>query len=309
MAATQQVFKALSDDIRLRILRAVSMAEVSVAELVQVLGLPQSTVSRHLKPLRDAELVEPRREATSVYYHTGPEFRKNGFQSFLAERLSEVERAGEDRASVRRVLDARRSRSREFFDKVAGQYRSLTQPGGGWQALAAAFAAGFRGHTIADLGAGEGDVSLLLAPYARRVIAVDLSPRMLGTLAERAEQDGLSERVETREGDLDRLPLSDGEADTVILSQALHHAAQPAQAVREAARVCRPGGCLLILDLAQHEQTWVREEWADLWMGFAEADLERWIGEAGLTHDVTRRLHGSTPDLSVLVVTGRKPDG
>ena len=281
-------------------------AELSVAELVGVLGLPQSTVSRHLKPLRDTGLVEARREGTSVYYRRGTVLADPGLADMLSHRLKEVPDAAEDLASVRRVLEARRSRSREFFDRVAGSYSTLTEPGGGWRVLSTALAVGFSGKVVADLGAGEGGLSLLLARHAKRVTAVDQSPKMLRLVEERAADLGVSESLSVAEGDLEALPLPDGSVDAAFLSQALHHAARPDKALAEAARIVKPGGSLIILDLARHEQDWVREEWADQWLGFEESELRAWMDAAGV--DITRleKEAGSTPELSVLIVTGTK---
>ena len=152
------VFKALGDEARLRILRAVEIAELSVAELVSVLKLPQSSVSRHLKPLRDSDLLDTRREGTSVYYRRGSVFQDAAFAQLLSEKLSELPGASRDRAAVDRALALRRKESTKFFDEIAGRYGSLTQPGGGWQGMAAALAAGFSGKTVADVGCGEGDL-------------------------------------------------------------------------------------------------------------------------------------------------------
>ena len=306
--ATLELFKALSDEVRLRIMRAISAAELSVAELVAVLRLPQSTVSRHLKPLRDAGLVSARREGTSVYYHPGPAAAEAGMDELLAQRLGEVPFADEDLSSVRRMLDARRQRSKEFFDRVAGGYETLTQPGGGWSALAAALAAGFAGRDVADLGAGEGALTLLLARFARSVTAVDLSPEMLRELQARATGAGDRARIRTVEGDIESLPLDDACVDAAFLSQALHHAARPAKAVAEAARVLRPGGRLVVLDLVQHEQEWVREQWADQWLGFDMAEMDMWMTSAGLTPKVIEPLAGSTPELAVLLAVADKND-
>jgi ArsR family transcriptional regulator len=222
-------------------------------------------------------------------------------QEVLQQRLGEVQHAGEDMSSVRRVLDARRKRSRDFFDRVAGGYETLTQPGGGWPALAAALAAGFTGREVADLGAGEGGLTLLLARFARSVTAVDQSPEMLRELAERAGEAGCQECIRLIKGDLESLPLDDGSVDAAFLSQALHHAARPALAVKEAARILRPGGCLVILDLVRHEQEWVREQWADQWLGFDLAEVETWMLSAGLSPGAVERLSGSPPELSVLL--------
>lgn len=300
------LFKALADDCRLRILRAVSMAELSVAELVRVLGLPQSTVSRHLKPLRESGLLETRRNGTSVYYHRGGAFGDADLASVLERHLAELPMEQEDRTSVRRVLDQRRAHNRAFFDEVAGRYGSLTEPGGGWPALAAGLAVGFSGRTVADLGAGEGALSLLLARCCRQVVAVDLSPRMLMLLRDAADKAGLGERVRTVEGDLEGLPLADGSMDAVFLSQALHHASDPKVALAEAARILKPEGRLILLDLWAHEQEWVREAYADVWLGFDPGDLEPALVAAGLEIGVTARLPGATPELPVLFMEAMK---
>ncbi|MDF3130042.1 metalloregulator ArsR/SmtB family transcription factor [Kiritimatiellaeota bacterium B1221] len=300
------LFKALSDECRLRILRAVSQAELSVAELVRVLGMPQSTVSRHLKPLRECGLLETRRNGTSVFYHRGPAFSDSDLHQVIDRSLSQIPGANEDKASVRLILDERISRNRDFFDDLAGRYGSLTEPGGGWSAVAAALAIGFTGCKVADVGAGEGALTLQLARFCEQVIAVDLSPRMLMTLRNIADEAGLGERVMTLEGDLEKLPIDDGEMDVVFISQALHHAAQPQAAIREAARCLCPGGRLVVLDLVAHEQEWVREQYADLWLGFEPGELESYFEKAGLTCGKGAQLPGATPDLPVLLMTAVK---
>ena len=302
-----EIFRALADDVRLRLLNAVLAAELSVAELVEVMGLPQSTVSRHLRPLRESGLLETRREGTSVYYRRGAALSDREFASLLERRLRELGTAERDAKAVRSVLDQRRKRSREFFEKVAGRYGELTQPGGGWPALAAGLAAGFSGRTVLDLGCGEGALTLLLARFAKRVTAVDQSKAMLRHVRARAKDDGLADHVETVEGDLERVPLPDAGHDAVFLSQALHHAARPAHAIREAARLLNPGGHLVVLDLARHAQDWVRSEWADQWLGFEEDELRAWMGEAGLTPLRVQRLGEAAPaDLAVLLAVGSK---
>ncbi len=306
MADSLELLKALSDMARLRIVRSISQAELSVAELVSVLGLPQSTVSRHLKPLRDAGLVETRRNGTSIYYRRGEAFSDAVLARFVDEQVRKMPHASEDRASVRRVLDLRKRKSRDFFDRIAGSYGSLTEPGGGWPALSAGLAAGFWGREVADLGAGEGALTMLLAKYAAKVTAVDASPQMLRHLEEKADNEGLAERVRVAEGDIESLPLPDACMDAAFLSQSLHHAARPEQAIAEAARILKKDGLLIVLDLVKHEQDWVREQWADQWLGFEEAEVEGWFTEAGLECLHTERLSGSTPDLAVLTVVGRK---
>ena len=306
MSNPLEIFRALADEVRLRILSALMGAELSVAELVEVLGLPQSTVSRHLKPLREAGLVETRREGTSVYYRRGALVHEPDLAPLLENRLRALRTSERDSASVRRVLDLRRQRSKDFFEKMAGRYESLTQPGGGWEALAAALAAGFAGQDVADLGAGEGALTMLLARFAKSVVAVDQSKAMLREVREKARRAGLGDRVKVAEGDFEDLPLKANSVDAVFVSQALHHAARPGHAVAAAARLLRSGGKLVILDLVRHEQDWVREQWADQWLGFEAREVQGWMEAAGLQALVTERLSGAAPDLAVLLAVGVK---
>ena len=300
------IFKALADEVRLRILHAIMLAELSVAELVSVMKLPQSTVSRHLKPLRDAGLVDTRRDGTSVYYRKGDALSDEQFGGLLEERLRDLPTAKQDANAVRQALDQRRRRSREFFDKVAGQYSGLTQPGGGWQALAAALAAGFAGRKVADIGSGEGALTLLLARFADKVIAVDQSPAMLKEVRREAKRCGVAARVEVAEGDLEKLPLGDKSVDAAFLSQALHHAARPEAAVLEAARIVKTGGQLVILDLSRHDQEWVRDQLADQWLGFDAEELAGWIKAAGMKLAVTELIDGGMKEFKLLLAVGIK---
>ena len=302
------VFKALSDEGRLRILRAVEISELSVAEIVQALKMPQSSGSRHLKPLRDSGLLETRREGTSVYYRRGPVFQDASFAQLLTEKLAELHGADCDRAAVDRVLEQRRKESTKFFDEIAGRYSSLTQPGGGWQGLAAALAAGFSGKLVADIGCGEGDLTLLLARFAKRVTAVDISAQMLRVVQERSADAGVAGRVTVEKGDLENLPLKTQSEDAVFVSQVLHHAVRPAMALKEAGRVLKPGGQLILLELARHDQEWVRDEWADQWLGFSERELKGWLNEAGLKTQIFQTLEGPEPAFSIVLVVAEKTD-
>lgn len=306
MAELLDIFKALGDEVRLRVLRSVEIAELSVAELVSVLKLPQSSVSRHLKPLRDSGLLETRREGTSVYYHRGPVFQDPSFAQLLSEKLGELPGASRDRAAVDRALEQRRKESTKFFDEIAGRYGSLTQPGGGWQGMAAALAAGFSGKIVADIGCGEGDLTLLLARFAKRVTAVDLSAQMLRVVQERCKEAGVAGCVLVEKGDLERLPLKESSQDAVFVSQVLHHAARPVKALKEAARILKPGGQMILLDLARHDQEWVRDEWADQWLGFDEHELRGWLKEAGLKPEIFQTLEGLSPAFSVVMIVARK---
>ena len=306
MSGILDIFKALADEARLRILRSIDQAELSVAELVQALELPQSTVSRHLKPMREAGLVASRREGTSVYYHRGPLFRDAAFTGLLTERLQEITVAHRDAAAVDRVVEQRRRRSRDFFDGIAGRYGSLTEPGGGWHALAAGLAAGYAGKKVGDLGCGEGVLTLLLARFAEQVVAIDQSEKMLSLVAEKAAEQHLVERLDLRLGNLEDLALEGEAFDALFLSQSLHHTSKPEEVVKAAAAGLRPGGQMIILDLVRHEHEWAREEWADQWLGFDPLETRDWFTKAGMNTRVLETLPGATPDLAVLIVVGEK---
>lgn len=306
MSDILDIFKALADEGRLRILRSIDQAELSVAELVQALEMPQSSVSRHLKPMREAGLVASRRDGTSVYYNRGELFRDAAFARILNERLKEIAVANRDAAAVERVIDLRRKKSRDFFDEIAGRYGSLTEPGGGWQALAAGLAAGFAGKKVADLGCGEGALALLLARFADKVIAFDQSKKMLDLVSEKANEQNVLDRLDLRVGQLEDLDLSGGDYDAVFISQALHHTSNPEDVVRIASNGLKSGGQLVILDLERHEHEWTREEWADQWLGFDPIEIRDWLNGAGIEPIVVDSLPGSIPDLSVLIVVGTK---
>lgn len=298
----------MADEVRLRIIRAVSSAELSVAELVQVVELPQSSVSRHLKPLRDVKLLETRRDGTYIYYRRGPALADPLLAQFLDEQVQQLEGGERDREAVARVLSMRSQRSREFFDQVAGQYGSLSEPGGGWPALAMALGVGFAGRDVADLGAGEGDLTLLLARFARSVVALDASAEMLKHLGARLRKEERGTTVNLLQGELEELPILSDSVDAVFLSQALHHVGQPAVAIREAARILRPQGWLIVLDLHQHDQEWMREHWADLWLGFNPGQIREWIAEAGLRPYYSESLTGGNSAIDVLIFVARKEE-
>ena len=306
MGSILDIFKALADEGRLRILRAIDQAELSVAELVQALDMPQSTVSRHLKPMREAGLVAARRDGTSVYYNRGVLFHDVAFAQILSERLQEISVAHRDAAAVERVVELRRRRSREFFDEIAGRYGTLTEPGGGWQALAAGLAAGFSGKVVGDLGCGEGALSLLLSRFAKKVVAFDQSEKMLRLVAEKAEEQKTRERLDLRVGNLEHMDLPAESFDALFLSQSLHHTANPERVIRSVAKGLKCGGTMVVLDLVRHEHEWTRDEWADQWLGFDPLETRDWLVNSGMEPVAVDSLTGATPDLAVLIAVAVK---
>ena len=306
MAILLEILKVLADEARLRIVRALLQAELSVAELVQALNLPQSTVSRHLKPLKQVGLLSSRRDGTSVYYGRGPLFQEQDVQALLDNRINEVSFANEDSMRVEHVLEIRRRKNADFFDELAGKYQSLAAPGGGWDALAAGMAAGFSGKQVADLGCGEGELSIMVGRFAEHVTCIDQSQKMLDFVKERAQSMKIDHRFNFTQRDLNDLSLSEQSYDAVFISQSLHHVDDPEAVVKQAAFSLRKGGVLIILDLLRHEHEWTREQWADQWLGFEPSMISTWMNEAGLAVLSTEGLSGSVADLSVIMVVAKK---
>ena len=301
-----EILKVLADEARLRILRAVDQTELSVAELVDALEMPQSTVSRHLKPLKQIGLLQSRREGTSVYYARGKLFTDPDFKPLLQNRLKDLPAAHSDAAKVDHVLDIRRRKRLRFFDQVAGQYESLSEPGGGWDALSTALAVGFSNQIVADLGCGEGALSLMLSRFAQQVTCVDQSQKMLNLVEERAKEIGTDGRLIFYEADLESFELNTSHYDAIFISQSLHHVSSPKEIIQRASAGLKTGGRIIILDLLKHDHEWTREQWADQWLGFMPEELTEWIAEAGLEIIRVERLKGFVPDLSVLMAVGVK---
>jgi ArsR family transcriptional regulator len=281
MPETLKALRALADPTRLRLLALLHGQELSVHELQEITGLGQSRISTHLGLLAEAGLVQARREGKRTYYGLA---RSNSTAAALldpalrgAEELPEREA---DQINLRRVLDLRAHRERLYFNQVAGRFGRSYGPGRSWQAFGQLLLRILPPLTVADLGSGEGLLSELLALRCRNVIAVDNSEKIIAFGAAKARKAGLK-NLEFRLGDLQDPPIADATVDVVILSQALHHAEDPPRALRSAHRILKPGGQVMILDLRQHTFAKARELYGDLWPGFAESDLHRWLEAAG----------------------------
>ena len=277
-----RLFKLLGDETRLRVIRLLMGASLTVTELKSALELPQSTISRHLGAMRRGGVVSDRREGAFVWYSLADMLvRDQALMSVIEDSVEHLSHAHADRKRLESVLEARREATREFFDSIAGNYQSVAKPGGGSEGLISAMMLGMSRSTIVDVGCGEGQIAVQLAKLGHRVLAVDSSRAMLAAVRKRLKRDGI-EGVELFEGDVESLPLDDGSGDMVLLSQILHHASRPERALAEAVRVCVSQGRVVVLDMLRHDQEWTREKMGDLWLGFDPVSLRGWMQDLGL---------------------------
>ena len=310
MSDRVRLLGALADPTRLRILFALKETELSVAELQEVLGVGQSRISNHLSLLKGVGLVRDRREGQRSYYRRGeaPSVALKEAWSFAEGAAMELATKTRDSEALRLVLSHRQEKSKRYFDAVAGRLGKKYCPGRSWEAVGRLLLALAPRETFADLGAGEGLISQLLAARAKKVIAVDNSPRMVEVGRDLAKRSGLK-NLEYRLGDLENPPIKPGSVDVAILSQALHHAVHPPKALEAAFKILHPGGRVLILDLAEHNFEAARELYADVWLGFAPADLGKMMREAGFegvsVEIVAREKEG--PGFQTILAVGHKP--
>lgn len=308
MNASWDLLKLLADSTRLRLLALLQHEELSVAELQEILGMAQSRISSQLALLRQADLVIDRREGKKAYYSL-----RNGLPHEHAALVRAAcdavsEEIAEDRINLGRILQKRRAHQEQYFNLIAGKLGRNYCPGRSWEAI---------GHLalrlappidIADLGAGEGLISQLLARHAKAVWCIDNSPRMIEVGTELARKNGLS-NLTYKLGDIEKVPLPDGSVDLAILSQALHHAIHPQSAVQEAFRILRKGGQILILDLKEHGFEKAHELYADVWLGFRESALHGFLKTAGFDHVEVSAVarEAAEPYFETLLAAGFKP--
>jgi ArsR family transcriptional regulator len=307
MPSIVKILRVIADPNRLRILLLLRDEELSVAELQEILVMGQSTISTHLSQLKQAELVEDRRTGKSNLYRLTTSGGGGVLNELMTQAAMEIPEAAADQAAMRLVLKKRSERMRSFFDSVAGRLGKDYVPGRSWKSLSEALIRLLPPMVIADLGAGEGTFSLLLAQRATKVIAVDTSAKMLEVGRAQALRHGLG-NIEFRQGDMEEVPIEDAQVDLVFFSQSLHHAVHPERAVHEAWRILRPGGRIVILDLAKHRFEEAREIYADEWLGFSEAELETMLGKAGFGDAQTSVVHKETeaPQFQTLLAVGDK---
>jgi SAM-dependent methyltransferase len=278
-AAILDQLAVLSDATRVRVLAVLEAHELTVSELCDVLRLPQSTVSRHLKTLADGGWVTSRREATSRFYAVNAEALPSsarGLWQVVRDQVGTAPGAAADARRLARVLDARRTASQAFFSSAAGEWGRLRDALFGAAAPNKALLGLLEPEwTVADLGCGTGHVSALVAPFVRRVVGVDASAPMLA-----AAGDVVPGNVELRQGTLEALPIGDAEVDVALLVLVLHHVPDPARALAEASRVLRPGGRLIVVDMLPHDRDDYRQRMGHVWLGFADAQMTKLLQAA-----------------------------
>jgi ubiquinone/menaquinone biosynthesis C-methylase UbiE/DNA-binding transcriptional ArsR family regulator len=308
--ASWDTLKLLSDPTRLRLLALLQREELSVAELQDILGMAQSRISSQLALLRQAEVVVDRRDGKKAFYSLRPSLdaRTLALLQAACDSVAELPELAEDRANLDRSLKKRRDHQEQYFNLIAGKLGKNYCPGRSWEAI---------GHlalrltpeiVIADLGAGEGLLSQLLARRASQVWCIDNSPRMVEVGTELAAKNGLG-NLTYKLGDIENVPLPDKSVDLAILSQALHHAQHPEAAVKEAFRILKPGGQILLLDLKEHTFEKAHELYADVWLGFKESALHGYLKKAGFQQVEVNTVarEEAEPWFETLLASGVKP--
>jgi len=288
--------------------------ELSVAEIQDVLSMGQSRISTHLAQLKQAGLVEDRRSGKNILYRlrsarTSADRAAQAALLDLARRaVTEVGDAEQDQSALALILRKRQDKARAYFDELAGKFGKQYVPGRSWKGLAETLLALMPPMIIADLGAGEGTFSQLLARRAQFVIAVDNSEKMVAFGSELARKHGF-DNLEYRVGDLEQVPIPDAHVDLVFLSQALHHAPHPQRAVAEAWRILKPGGRIVVLDLRRHTFEEAREMYADVWLGFSEVELVAFLRGAGFAAIDVSIVHRESdhPHFETVLAVGQKP--
>ena len=313
MLESSALYRLLGDDARLRLLRLLALDRLNVTELTGILGLAQSGVSRHLGLLKEGGLVSEDREAGFTYYRISQDVRdaSNGHVALWTLLQDQFDRASATdigRADNARLEEVRRLRE-EDFQNHRGPDTNERQlvPGRSWAAWARALGHLLQPVVVADLGCGEGYLAVETSRWASRVIAVDRSADVLARARALATRRRVS-NVTWKRGSLERLPIRDETVDVALFSQALHHADDPSRALHEGVRILIPGGRVLVLDLREHGETWVRDRLGDRWLGFTREKLATLLERAGLIDvKVTVGARRTGDPFTVLIASGVKP--
>lgn len=294
------VFKALADQTRLRLWCVLNYHELTVSEIVRIMEMGQSRISRHLKIMTEAGILTARRSGLRVFYTVAHTRNTNDLRRFMEDATGAEEPYVGDVTRAGAIMQERRFETSRFFDGVAAgweQLRSELYGNTDVDAMLIEHVPSCR--TAVDIGCGTGDLARLLAARADRVIGVDNSQGMLEHARSRFNGQ---DQAEFRLGDIEHLPLGDGEVDCAVMNMVLHHLQSPAAGLAEARRVLRDGGTLLVADLGPHQDQKLRARFGDRWMGFDADLLESWIREAGFTA-VERESHELHGDVRMLLIT------
>jgi ubiquinone/menaquinone biosynthesis C-methylase UbiE/DNA-binding transcriptional ArsR family regulator len=270
---------ALADPTRSRMLLLLEQQPLSVGEVCAVLQLPQSTASRHLKILVDEGWASARAEGASRLYRLA-RLKASSRRIWETVRAEVESSAGveQDRQRLSSVLEVRRDKSAEFFSAAAGEWdRMRSELFGSNADVSPLLALLDAAMVIGDLGCGTGQIARTLAPFVRQVIGVDSSAAMLKTAQRRATSN-----TQLRQGRLEALPIADVELDVALLFLVLHYVVEPTRALSEAARVLKPGGILLLVDMMPHDREELQETMGHVWPGFSAEQINEWLSAAGL---------------------------
>ena len=279
LTSTSRLLRALADETRMRILHLLSQEELSGTDLMEILNMGQSRISTHLALLKEVGLVQDRKAGRRSFYSIAPG-PAAGFWEEVHQTNTSAPEFAADAAGLVALRERARATRRAYFDRVAASFGEELLPGRTWEGLARAILMLAPRARYADLGIGDGMLTLMLAEVAAHVTAVDISPEMLGQLGTRAKAKGI-DNIELVEGDIEDLPLPDASHDVVVASQALRHARSPARCLAEARRILVRGGRLLVIDLLAHTEEWVRDKLEHQHLGFTETALEQEIRAAG----------------------------
>ena len=289
-----RTLKALADPLRLRVLAAVAEEELTVGEVQEVVDSVQSSVSRNLAILREAGFVQDRKEGTSVYFSVRRNMPEPAVELFksLQSRLAEIPEVKRDQARLQQCRRRRLRKSESYFASVAGDWERIRKSYFDDRVTSLSIEKLLpRDLMLADIGCGTGSLTFELARFARKVIGVDSSHEMLRRARAIAKERDL-ENVEFRQGDALELPLPSRSVDAAFCVMVLHFLADPARAMAGLCRITRPGGSVILVDLVQHKQEWMREQMAHQWLGFDRPAIERWFRQAG-ANAVDYELTGS----------------
>ncbi|MFV0423612.1 ArsR/SmtB family transcription factor [Oleidesulfovibrio sp.] len=300
MSSALALFKALSDETRLRLINVLNRFELSVNELVAILEMGQSRVSRHLKIMTGAGLLSSRRDGLWVFYSAPDEGPGREFINAVMPFVTKDITLHSDLDMARKIIEERSRKTRQFFNAIAEDWDQLNREVIGEFDLPEAIVSHMPKCKVAvDFGCGTGTMLKAMMQKADEVIGVDGSPRMLELARRRFEED--AERVSLRIGDLEHLPLADGEADFAVVSMVLHHLSHPGAALKEVRRVLSKGGILVLADFDKHEDERMRTEYGDRWLGFDMSTLADKLTGAGFTvrHN---DLHGVEKGLSIHLI-------